>query len=185
VEAQVKAVPAPELLARLRQESLQGAEPYNSLAYREVLRRGADISAELAASISEANRSSVLALLALRAVDRRRYTLLSDSLAVAILIDALKSSETFNIWGLPHLYWEDAAKAVIELGGAARPPLIQLLNDTRDAPVWGSEEVAEYRQYQYRVRDYAWALLVAIRGERLTVPTDPAARDRLIAELLR
>jgi hypothetical protein len=51
--------------------------------------------------------------------------------------------------------------------------------------MWGSEEVVESQRYGYRVCDYAWALLKAIRGEKVEVPTDPKERDRMIAELAK
>jgi hypothetical protein len=48
--------------------------------------------------------------------------------------------------------------------------------------MWGSEEVLESQRYGYRLCDYAWALIVAARGEQLTVPLTPQARDRLIRQ---
>jgi hypothetical protein len=63
--------------------------------------------------------------------------------------------------------------------------LKKLLDDKREAPMWGQEEVVEYRTYGYRVRDYAWALILAIRGEKLEIPTEPAKRDELIARMLK
>lgn len=47
--------------------------------------------------------------------------------------------------------------------------------------MWGGEEVVESNAYQYRVADYALALILAIRGDDQEIPQDPAARDRLIA----
>jgi hypothetical protein len=92
----------------------------------------------------------------------------------------------FNTWGMPHLNWYDPALAIIELGKPAEPGLLKLLDDTRPAPSWGSEQVAEYEAYQYRVRDYAWALLREIRGEQHGgIPRDPAERDKLIEAIPR
>ena len=39
----------------------------------------------------------------------------------------------------------------------------------------------EYKRYNYRVSDYAWALLNEIRGQKIQIPEDPAARDRMQA----
>jgi hypothetical protein len=66
------------------------------------------------------------------------------------------------------VYWEDAAKALIEEDAAAQKPLSALLGDKRDAPVWGSEEVREYQEYHYRVCGYAWDLLNRIQWPRDT-----------------
>jgi hypothetical protein len=177
--AEVQGLATPELIARLRTDSRNGVEPFNSLAYRETVRRGAAASATLTASITGTDRSFLLPLLALRAIGGRLPPSPNDSAKAAILVGALRESETFNIWGLPHLYWEDAAKAILELGAAARPGLIALLDDARPAPVWGSEEVAEYNRYRYRVGDYALALLLGIQGQTIALPADPAARDSL------
>jgi hypothetical protein len=152
------------------------------MTYAEVVRRGTGAAAALRPLIVKGDRSSLFALLALRQIAPEQYQQLKPDLRVAILVDALKRSEYFNTWGLPHLRWTDAAKAIIAEGQAARPPLVALLSDKRPAPVWGGEEYAEYQRYQYRVSDYAWALLNEITGRKITIPEDPAARDRLIAE---
>jgi hypothetical protein len=134
----------------------------------------------LSAHIKEADRSSFLALLAVHKLDPEAYRALDAKKRASILADALRQSKTFNAWGIPHLYWEDAGKALVELGEAAAGPLKALLKDDRAAPVWGSEEAAEYAKYKYRVKDYAWALLQAAETKKADIPADPAARDRLI-----
>ena len=115
-------------------------------------------------------------------MDQSIYRELDSAFRINVLVDALQNSENFNTWGLPHLYWEEAAQAIIDEGEVAEKPLRLLLDDLRPAPMWGQEEVVEYRAYDYRVRDYAWALILAIRGETLEIPTDPAQRDELIRE---
>src|ERR1041384_5864122 len=80
-------------------------------------------------------------------------------LAQQLSVDSQKTQQYFNTFGTPNDHWEDAAKAIIEEGRAAEEPLFAMLNDHRDAPVWGSELFMEYKRYKYRVSDYAWALL--------------------------
>jgi hypothetical protein len=63
----------------------------------------------LAAAVKAANRSSFLTLMALRKVGKEAYGTVDGKLKVAILVDALRTSKYFNTWGLPYLYWEDAA----------------------------------------------------------------------------
>jgi hypothetical protein len=181
LEAEYKALQLPELVRRLEADSARDVEPFNSLAYREAITRGATVGKELSTSLKAPNRTSFFTLMAVRKLNREAYGSVDAKLKAAILVDALRASKHFNTWGLPHLYWEDSAKAIVELGQTAAEPLKSLLQDKRPAPVWGSEEVMEYQKYQYRVSDYAWALLMQIEGKKVEIPTDPAQRDRLIA----
>lgn len=54
------------------------------------------------------------------------------------------------------------------------PPSLQ------GAPVWDSEDYAEYLRYQYRVCDYAYALLTAKGNEPVNLREKTEERDRLI-----
>jgi hypothetical protein len=181
VETEYKAMKPTELVERLEADSRQGVEPFNSLAYRELVARGPQVGQELSASLRTPDRSALLTLLTLRRVNEDLYRAVDPKLSVEILVDALRTSEYFNAWGLPHLYWEDAAQAIVEQGPTAVGPLKALLRDKRDAPMWGSEEVIEYETYGYRVCDYAWALVMEIRDEKREIPVDPLARDALIS----
>ena len=173
----------PELVMRLEADSAKGVEPFNSVAFREARRRGRGAGTELAAYVNKPDRSSFLTLMAVHKTSKEDYDRLDLKLRASILTDALRTSKQFNTWGLPHRYWEDAAKVLIETGEAAEPALRSLLTDTREAPVWGSEEAMEYQKYKYRVKDYAWALLLEIRKQKTEIPVDPEARDRLIQEV--
>jgi hypothetical protein len=185
IVAEHKAMRVPELAKKLETDSTRYVEPFNSVAFREIASRGEWDAPDLVALVKAPNRSSLLTLLALRKADAKSYKNLDAKLRAAILVDALRTSKQFNVWGLPHLYWEDAARAVIETGAAAVPPLKELLYDQRDAPMWGSEEVVEYQRYKYKVRDYAWALLMEIRGRKPEIPTDPNERDKAISAMLK
>jgi hypothetical protein len=171
-----------ELHEQLKKESLNHMEPFNSMALKEIISRGKNSFDELSPQI-ESNRSSLLSLMALKEIDIIKYKQLSDTLKVAVLIDALKNAKTFNTFGLPHVRWEAAAKAIIELGDANRAGLIELLKDRRAAPVWGSEDYQEYVYYQYRVCDYAYALLTS-KGQPSVLPQKQEERDRLIQNTL-
>jgi hypothetical protein len=165
------------------QDATARREPFNSPAYREVTRNRKDQGPALLQSVRTA-RPSFITLLALRAVDSAAYGTVDATLRRDVLVGALAQSTSYNLWGLPHLYWEDAAKAIIELKDDAIPPLKTLLADTSSAPVWGSEEHREYEAYMYRRCDYALALILAIRGQDLkSLPTNPAERDKLIEQV--
>ena len=172
-----------DLAGALEEDSRRGLEPWNSQAVREVERRGADGAPQLAELLRSPDRSSFLGLMAIRLVDRETYARLDPELRTAVLVDALATSQYFNAFGLPHLYWEEPARAIIDEGAVAESPLSRLLRDTRPAPMWGQEEVVEYEAYQYRVADYALALIRAIRGDEEPVPQDPNERDELIRQL--
>lgn len=182
VLAEFKTMQIPQLAQKLEADSLKSIEPFNSLAFREVVSRGPLAAREVASFVKNPDRSSFLTLVAVRKLNKEVYASISDKTRAAILVDALRNSKSFNAWGLPHLYWEDSAKAVVELQRAAVDPLRSLLSDKRAAPVWGGEEYQEYQAYKYRVNDYAWALLLAIQNKKIEIPKDPAARDKLISE---
>ena len=173
-----------QLAAELLSESERGVEPFNSMTFTEITSRGEAAGTELKASLTRPDRTSFLGLLALRKISSDQYKALAPGYRIGVLVDSLRTSKYFNAWGIPHAYWEDAAKALIEEGAAAQKPLSALLGDKRDAPVWGSEEVHEYQEYHYRVCDYAWALLNGIQQKKLDIPKTPEERDRLIAPLL-
>jgi len=170
------------LARELRKESDRGIEPFNSMTYRELVSRK-EAGSELKSMLKDSDRSSLLGLLALRGVNLRQYNSLKPLFRISVLVDSLKSSKYFNTWGIPHMYWEDAAEALITEGAEARKPLRSLLDDRRRAPLWGSEEVLASREYGYRVCDYAWAMLTVIDGKELKVPRDPKVRDKLITEM--
>jgi len=182
---QLKAMDVAQLARELEADSAKGREPFNSSSYREMVSRGQPGAAVLKPLLTRADRSSLLGLLALRATDQKQYQALAPQFRVDVLIDDLKNSKSFNAWGIPHMYWEDAAKTVIAEGPPVVPSLVPLLRDQRDAPLWGSKEVRIQRKYKYRVCDYAWALLNEIGHKKVEIPIDPAERDKLIAKDLK
>jgi hypothetical protein len=182
-ESTLAVMDVPQLARELEQESRTGVEPFNSMPLRTLVARGRDVGAALRSLLTTPDRSSFLGLLALRRVDSTQYQAMEGRFRVAVLVDALQRATTFNAWGLPHLKWEEAAQALIGEGREAQAALRPLLEDCREAPMWGSEEVLESRRYGYRLCDYAWALMVSARGEQLSVPESPAERDRLISQV--
>ena len=174
-----------QLATSLAADSEKGVEPFNSMAYRELVSRGDKAATELKETLKAPNRSSFLGLLALRKVSPDQYKTLDANLRARILVDSLRTSQNFNAWGIPHLFWEDGAKAIIDEGPAIEEPLVELLKDKARAPIWGSEGAVEQQKYGYRVCDYAWALLNEIRKTKVEIPVNPADRDKLIEPLLK
>ena len=181
---ELKAMNTEKLVSQLTAESERGLEPFNSLAYAEAIARKKDDIDNYAGLIRNPTRTSLLALLALRQKDSIFYREFNQPLRVQVLTDALANAKLYNAFGLPHVKWEEAARAIISEGAAITDSLKSLLRNTKPAPVWGSEDYAEYAAYQYRVCDYALALLMAINKQSFTMPKNPEERNRMINELL-
>lgn len=180
----VRQMPMPELVKQMDDDAEKGREPFNSPAYREVTRNKQSQGDALLQEIGKSKQVSYISLLALRKIDAAKYETLDQQFKLDALLREFARSTSYNKWGIPHLYWEDTAKALIELGEPALPRLQQFLSDCQPAPVWGSEESAVYQQYQYRRCDYALALIMSIRGEKVAdLPESPEARDNLIKAL--
>src|ERR1051326_1396736 len=103
--SKVKAMNPAELAAELKSESEHGREPFNSMAFAEAVHRGEAGAPALAAAITTDDRSSLLTLLAVRAASRTTYDTIAPERRVNILVDALRTSPTFNTWGMPHAKW--------------------------------------------------------------------------------
>lgn len=59
-----------------------------------------------------------------------------------------------------------------------------MLSDTRPAPVFGSQEYMIYKQYRFRLCDYALFFLEEIgNNANFKMPVSPAERDALIKQL--
>src|SRR2546423_981912 len=171
-----------ELISEMESVAQKGKEPFNSLAFREVLRRreGAE---QIFQSIQSREQKEYFKLMALRQISPELFKRLGCEISCPVLTAALQKSVVFNAWGLPHLYWESSAKAIIECGPVAIPFLKPLLQDKRPAPVWGSEEALESEKYHYRVCDYAFALISEINNQKWTPSVRVEERDKAIAEL--
>ena len=161
-EQQLRLMPIKELTQRMEIDSANGLEPFNSAAYREAISRGKAAGSALRSLITREDRSSLIGLLALRKVSPEEYSSLEPKFRVNVLTDALKNSKYFNTWGIPNLYWEDAAKAIIDEKQGAVDALRSLLNDERPARLFGSEGATLYQENHYEVKDYASALLQEI-----------------------
>jgi hypothetical protein len=179
---QLQLISMAQLADELAAESKRGREPFNSMAYAEALKRP-NQAAQLDAAVKAPDRSSLLGLLALRHIAPELYGDKGQRFRISVLVDALKQSRYFNAFGLPHAHWEEAAQALISEGEPAARELNSLLGDDRPAPVWGSEDYSEYRRYDYRVQDYAAALIFAIRKRPWVIPVDRQERLRAIAFL--
>jgi hypothetical protein len=178
-----------KLAAELEDDSLNNKEPWNSLAFKEAMKRieqNPGFAKALAPFANKSDRSALLGLLAIRRVAPSVYKSIgSPQSRTEVLVDALKHSTMFNLWGLPHLGMNDASQALIEENGTAAQALMSLLNDKSEAPAWGSSYARESKRYQYTIGDYAFAISQGIvrKGQgkeykKINLPENPAERSR-------
>ena len=173
------------LLKKLADQSKRKKEPFNSLAYRELMSRKTVKPENLISLIHQLNNGdALLPLLLLRNLNDKAYTTIPIEIKANILTDALQQSKTFNVWGLPGPYAEDASKALIVCGASAVPALTRLLSETRPAPLYGSKESMVYQHYKLRVCDYALYFIEEIRGNKnFVMPLTIAGREVLISKM--
>ncbi|MEO6632665.1 MAG: hypothetical protein ABIN13_13115 [Mucilaginibacter sp.] len=183
---QLHAMTVTQLTEQLSKESVKGLEPFNSMAYKELTsRKSVAIDTIQNAVVKKADRSSLLSLLAVRKLSPPVYQKLDAQVKASVYVDALRSAKTFNTFGLPHSKWEEAAQAIAEAGPVTTRALEALLTDKRPAPMWGSEDYMEYKLYNYRVKDYAYALIIASQKGQVQLSKDTAERDKLIDALVK
>lgn len=183
-EESYKQKTVPDLISELESAALKGKEPFNSLAFREIVKRK-DSAENVFQSIKTKDQKEYFKVMALNKINAELYKRLSCDVICAVLSDSLQKSAVFNAWGLPHLYWESSAKAIVECGPTAIPYLTPLLRDKRPAPVWGSEEAAESEKYHYRVCDYAYALMREIENQKWKIPESVEERDKAFEAQIR
>ena len=172
------------LLNHLLEQSKALKEPFNSLAYRELkTRTNVDMNGLAGLVRENQNVGGLLPLLLLRRLDTKAYMNLSGDTRAKVLTDALQASKTFNTWGLPDVYLEDASNAMIEAGQSAVPALRRMLVEKRSAPLFGSKEYMLAQQYKYRLCDYALFFLKRIGGDsQFVLPKSSEERDALIKQ---
>jgi len=183
-----KAMDNDALINKLVEQSAREREPFNSLAYRElVTRKNVDSKALVAIVNDKKNRDAVLPLLLLRKLDEKTYSQIPAEVRSSVLTDALEQSKTFNMWGLPNFYLEDASKALLECGESAYPRLRRMLSDTRPAPVYGGKKAYMVnKRYQFRLCDYALFFLKRMQGDAIFVlPVSVSDRDVLIKAMVQ
>jgi hypothetical protein len=184
-ERELREMPLPQLAEAVASDSAQHVEPFNSAAVRELKGRGPEVAKELVANLREPDARSLLGLLTLLEVNPTVYRSLPPDFRYRVLTEGLKTAEFFNAWGVPHLFLDQpAGRAIVCEEPGIEKYLVTLLNDDRPALIWGGSELAEdAAEYNYRVKDYAWALILANRDQPLPDVADPGKRSEEIAKL--
>jgi hypothetical protein len=184
-ESELREMPLPQLAEAVASDSAQHVEPFNSAAVRELKGRGPDVAKELVENLREPDARSLLGLLTLLEVNPTAYRTLPPEFRYQVLAEGLRTATFFNAWGVPHLFLDQpAGRAIVCEEPGIEKYLYTLLNDDRPAQIWGGSEIAEdAAEYNYRVRDYAWALILAHRDQPLPDVVDPGKRSEEIAKL--
>ena len=125
-------------------------------------------------------------LMALREQWPEGYEEVPVSVKTAVLCGALDNLVFLNDWG--HLgengtHDSKAGAAMLELGEAALCPLRQLLDNTKEAPFFGSADATKATLHKYRRADFAYMYIMRILGRRPRFLRDTRERDLLIASL--
>jgi len=125
--------------------------------------------------------------LALRREAPESYRELPGEQRAQVLVAALRELPHLNDFGWMepdgHGHDRTAAQALLELGDAARAPLVELLDDDRPAPLAGSEAATVSSTYGYRRSDYAHRYLSKLLRRNAPFAAEPAQRDAAIAAL--
>lgn len=100
-----------------------------------------------------------------------------------VYASALREADLGNIWGMPGELDGVAGQHLVTIGEPMVAALTPLLDDTREVPYGGSEEVFVAKQYRYRVKDFAAFFIGKIRDLPYTVHTSPHERDAEIERL--
>jgi hypothetical protein len=157
-----------------------------SAALQNLKLQPADAQALASYAQSHSDETAYHVLVALRRADGPEYQQIPARTRAAILCGALATQVYLNDWGYldpNEPYDGEAARLLLEQGDAAKPCLIRLLDDTRPAPLFGSEEATMSRTFQYRRRDFAYRYLSQILGMKPVFDPDPTRRDAEIAQL--
>ena len=172
-----------ELRALLQREAAMEMPPETSETVERAAALGPAATDALRAELAGGGVQALLALEALRAADAGAWEAIPAADRATIYADALRSSQTFNAWGLPGFSLSGTSRAVVGLGQAAVEELRPLLGDEREAPLFGSQDATTASAYGNRVRDYAFVLIAEIQGVPYEYDRSPVERDRQIAAL--
>jgi hypothetical protein len=193
-EGQLGSMPVSGLAEEIAKDSREGVESFNSPAAREVRRRAKELSddgasveplaKELAGTLEAPDASSHIGLLTLHKISPATYYALDPDFRYRVLMDALSKAQVMNAWGVPHAFLtQPAARAIICEGPAIERYLYPVLDVDTKTEVFGAAEQERYKEEDpnvYRVKDYALALIFAIRGGSFEMPATREERDGYI-----
>jgi hypothetical protein len=125
-------------------------------------------------------------LFALRKAAPDLYGSIPDSTRASILCSTLQNSRYLNDWGYlePNESFDgEAAIALLATGRKALDCLKAILDDEREAPLFGTEEATMSSTYRYRRKDFAYRYILLALGRPSRFRPVPSERDQDIREL--
>jgi hypothetical protein len=181
---QTDAAPATlDMLTPFIADSNRGLSLLESKTLREHPLGDAELPLAVEYVRAHADASSYHLLFAIQARSPAAYEGIPAATRAAVLCAALEHLVYLNDWGHLHAAVLDGrpAVALIALGDVAKPGLVRLLADRRDAPFFGSADAT--LSGGYRRTDFAYRYLLLILGREPTWNDDMAKRDVAIAAL--
>jgi hypothetical protein len=174
------------VLDQLVADSRRHITAMESTALQNLTLQPADAHALAAYVQSHPDDTAYHALVALRRAGGPEFDQISARTKAAIFCSALATQVYLNDWGYldpNEPYDGEEARFLLEQGDAARSCLVRLLDDSRPAPLFGSEEATMSHTFQYRRCDFAYRYLSQILGLKPTFDPDPKRRDADITQL--
>lgn len=171
------------LIKMLEDESAELTPMLRSKVYSEIVSQSDSIVPLLVSSVQDDTVKHYLTLMAISEIDIKALSKIPTETRLKIYSDALQKGGPHNDWGLAGEHLSGASLDLVRIGEKSIPYLTDLLDDTTAAGIWGSEEATINKQYQNRVCDFAYYLILQIikRNEPYLKP--PKLRDASIDSL--
>jgi len=171
------------LINKLEEESAELIPMLRSKVYSEIIANGKSIVPFLVSSVQGITVKHYLTLMAIAEMDSMALVQIPDETRLKIYSDALQKGGAHNDWGLAGEYLSGASLDIVRAGKKAIPYLIPFLDNTSAAGIWGSEEVTINTQYQNRVCDFVYYLILQIINRVEPYFKTPKERDEAIESL--
>ena len=172
-----------DLISKLEAESVKLVPMLQSKFYTEITAAGEDIVPLLVSSVEGTTVKYYLTLMAIAGINAKALQQVPVEMRLSIYSDTLQTGRPQNDWGLAGEYLSGASLDLVSIGKKAIPCLIPFLDDTARAGIWGSEEATIDEQYQNRVCDFAYYLILRILNRTEPYFKTPLERDASIDSL--
>jgi hypothetical protein len=172
-----------KLIKKLEEESAELKPMLRSKVYSEIIASGDSIVPFLVSSVQDTTVKHYLTLMAIAEMDQKALLQIPVETRLKVYSDALQKGGPHNDWGLAGEYLSGASLDLVRIGEKAIPSLIPFLDDTTAAGIWGSEEATINQQYQNRVCDFAYYLILQIMKRDEHYFESPKKRDVAIDSL--
>ena len=178
-------MPAIDLTTQLQQDAVHNVPPFGAESVQIARELGPEVSDLLLKHIEAQGDTALLALEAWRVAVPDQYKKFSAQIKARIYVNALQKNQFYNTWGVPGYSLTETTYALIGLGDVAISALRPLLDDTRLAPLSGSQDATTSVMYGNRVCDYAWVLISEIKKRPYQYYQEVSKRDKQIEDLRR